>query len=103
MTAPIKYDKGSKYLDPVRIAAALSRLGTLEPKRFAKLPRKQLDLYEGAALDIAFAAMEEFTRRKELPRGRAGLRLVAEKGELTEAGERVVRARRAARARWARR
>lgn len=92
----------AKYLNPARIAAAVSKLSTLEPKRFGKLAKEELDRLEGAALDIAFAAMEELGRRKETPRGRARLRLVAEQGELTPAGERVVRARKAARARWSR-
>jgi len=97
VTAPTKSDR----LDPEIIAAALAILRTM-PTRLDRVKADQVERFERAALDIAFACMAEDKRRRDTPRGKAKLRLAAENGELTPAGLRSARAKRAARTRRSR-
>jgi hypothetical protein len=84
---------------PVKLVLALARLRTMPPGGLGRMKAAALERFEHAALDVAFAVMAEHKRREETPRGKAKLRLVAKDGELTEAGLRSARAKRAARTR----
>lgn len=102
MTAPRKADPDR---DPVALRAAGKAVAAFSARPLASLPAEELEAFEHAAETVLFAIFAERGHRKEVaqtPRGKAGLRLVAEGGKLLPAGERVVRARKAARARWSR-
>lgn len=99
-------DKKREYhdraTDPAKLAAALSVVSQMPVGKLGRVPKQQMERFERAALDLAFGCMAELRRRKEMPRGRQRLRLVAIEGGLTDAGLRSLNARKAARARWRR-
>lgn len=102
MTAPRKVDPDR---DPVAILAAGKAVAGLSARPLATLTGDELERFETAAHTVLFAIFAERAERKEAaqePHGKAGLRLVAQGGELLPAGERVLRSRKAAKARWSR-
>lgn len=102
MTAPRKVDLDR---DPVAIAAAGKAVAAFTSRPLASLSPEEMERFERASETVLFAVFAERAARKEalqVPRGKAGIRLAAVDGVLTEAGRRSARARRAARARWSR-
>lgn len=101
MTTPAKPNSGK---DSAKLYTAATLIAILGKKPLESLTRNELEDLESSAEVVLMAAMGQIVKREEALRERkAGhLRLAAAHGELTEAGERVVRARKAVRARWSR-
>lgn len=101
MTAPTKPTRDK---DSAKLYVAATMIGLVGKRPLESLTHNELEDLESSAEVVLMAAMGQIVKREEARRERSAghLRLAAADGELTEAGERVVRARKAARARWAR-
>lgn len=84
--------------DNANVAAALQTAAKFAGKPLCSLSHQALEVFAQAAYALFMETAVEKSRRKCTPRGAAGLRLVAENGELNAAGTRIIRARNAARA-----
>lgn len=80
------------YLDETRARLAFTRLSHYDDRKLSTLKGKELEGIAEAVTDLIGPIFRERDRRAQTPRGKAGLRLVAEKGELTAAGRRHVSA-----------
>lgn len=89
-------------IDPARDSAtaflAARTIALYAGQPIHKLRTGDLDLLWGAVNAMVSPLFRERDRRKHAPRGAARLRLVAEDGELTDAGRRVVNGRKGGRA-----
>lgn len=79
-------------LDDIQGRGALAKLAPFDDRKLSTLSGKDLVKVCEAVYDLIGPVSRERDRRKQTPRGKARLRLVAEDGELTRAGDRHVRA-----------
>lgn len=106
MTAPVK---PSPDRDPVKVLIGAKLVSSLASRPLKNLTNDELEDLTSAGETVLFAAFLETEDREAArkaaqltPRSAGNLRLAAVHGELTPAGQRSLRARRAAKARWAR-
>lgn len=90
--------------DAAKVYVAATVIALLGKHPMETLSRNQLEDLESSAETVLMAAMSQVVIRDEAvkPRSAGHLRLAAAYGELTPAGQRSLRARRAARVRWSR-
>lgn len=95
-TDPKAAAASAAFLDDLAARTALHNLAPYDDRKLSTLSGKDLEKV-AASIDALFLPVHrERQRRKETPRGKARLRLVAEGGRLTEAGHRHVSALRGA-------
>lgn len=80
------------FLDDITGRNALHRLAPYDDRKLSTLSGKDLERIDDALQSLIMPVYRERKRRKETPRGKARLRLVAEDGYLTDAGLRHVSA-----------
>jgi hypothetical protein len=95
--------KTSIALDEMRARNALGSLAAYDDRKLSTLKGKDLERIAEAVTDLMGPVFRERDRRKQTPRGKGRLRLVAEGGELTQAGRHLVNGRKGGRATAARR